>query len=100
MHPSHEVHTLVGGHWGSETRVCWVLDLIVQGGASCIRTGDAPQNMGVVRHIAPNLLRQEPSKSSLKTKRFRAVLNDAYLERVLGLQDAIVLSAPPGVSMN
>lgn len=52
---------------------------------SRIRSGDAPQNMGVVRHIALNLLRQEPSKGSLKTKRFRAALNDHYLAEVLGL---------------
>ncbi|PDW01156.1 ISAs1 family transposase [Candidatus Chloroploca asiatica] len=32
------------------------------------RTGNAPQNMGVVRHIALNRLRQEPSKGSVKTK--------------------------------
>lgn len=73
------------GHWGIENCVHWVLDVIFHEDASRIRTGDAPQNMGVVRHIALNLLRQEPSKGSVKTKRFRAALNDAYLERVLGI---------------
>jgi predicted transposase YbfD/YdcC len=80
-----EVNTLVRGHWGIENRVHWVLDVIFHEDASRIRTGDAPQNMGVVRHIALNLLRQEPSTGSVKTKRFRAALNDAYLERVLGI---------------
>jgi hypothetical protein len=47
--------------------------------------GDAPQNMGVLRHIALNLLRQEPRKGSLKTKRFRAALDQTYLATVLGL---------------
>ena len=79
------------GHWGIENRVHWVLDVIVHEDASRIRTGDAPQHMGVVRHIALNLLRQEPGKGSVKTKRFRAALNDAYLERVLGIEDAIAL---------
>jgi hypothetical protein len=41
--------------------------------------------MAVVRHMALNLLRQDPSQGSLKTKRFRAALNDDYLARVLGL---------------
>lgn len=80
-----EVNALVRGHWGIENCVHWVLDVIFHEDASRIRTGDAPQNMGVVRHIALNLLRQEPSKGSVKTKRFRAALNDAYLERVLGI---------------
>jgi hypothetical protein len=68
-----------------ENRVHWVLDVTFYEDASRIRTGDAPQNMGVLRHIALNLLRQEPSKGSLKTKRFRAALNDDYLATVLGL---------------
>ncbi len=79
------VNHLVRGHWGIENRVHWVLDVTFDEDASRIRTGDAPQNMGVLRHIALNLLRQEPSKGSLKTKRFRAALNDAYLARVLGV---------------
>ncbi|NCC33174.1 MAG: ISAs1 family transposase [Chloroflexia bacterium] len=85
VHPPREGKTLVRAHWGIENRVHWGLDVIVHEDASRIRTGDAPQNMGVVRHIALNLLRQEPSKGSVKTKRFRAALNDAYLERVLGI---------------
>ena len=80
-----EVNALVRGHWGIENRVHWVLDVIFHEDASRIRTGDAPQNMGVVRHIALNLLRQEPGKGSVKTKRFRAALSDTYLEQVLGL---------------
>ena len=79
------VNHLVRGHWGIENRVHWVLDVTFHEDASRIRTGDAPQNMGVLRHIALNLLRHEPSKGSLKTKRFRAGLNDDYLARVLGL---------------
>jgi predicted transposase YbfD/YdcC len=79
------VNALVRGHWGIENCLHWVLDVTFQEDASRIRTGDAPQNMGVVRHIALNLLRQETSTSSLKTKRFRAALNDAYLAQVLGL---------------
>jgi hypothetical protein len=69
------VHALVRGHWGIENRVHWVLDVVFHEDASRIRTGHAPQNMGVVRHIARNLVRQEPSKGSVKAKRFRAALN-------------------------
>jgi hypothetical protein len=84
----------VRGHWGIENRVHWVLDVIFHEDASRIRTGDAPQHMGVVRHIALNLLRQESSKGSVKTRSLRAALNDAYRERVLGIKDAMALGAP------
>lgn len=76
---------LVRGHWGIENRVHWILDVPFHEDASRIRTGDAPQTMGVLRHIALNLLRQEPRKGSLKTKRFRAALDETYLAAVLGL---------------
>lgn len=80
-----EVNALVRSHWGIENRVHWVLDVIFREDASRIRTGAAPQNMGVVRHIALNLIRQESSKGSVKAKRFRAALNEDYLARVLGI---------------
>ena len=78
------VNDRVRRHWGIENCVHWVLDVIFHEDASRIRTGDAPQNMAGLRHIALNLLRQEPSKGSLKTKRFRAALNDGYLAHLLG----------------
>ncbi len=80
-----EVNALVRSHWGIENRVHWVLDVIFHEDASRIRTGAAPQNMGVVRHIALNLIRQESSKGSVKAKRFHAALNEDYLARVLGI---------------
>jgi predicted transposase YbfD/YdcC len=76
---------LVRGRWGSENCVHWVLDVTFHEDASRIRTGAAPQKMGVLRHIALNLLRREPRKGSLKTKRFRAALDESYLATVLGL---------------
>jgi hypothetical protein len=37
----------------------------------------------VIRHIALNLLKQHPGKQSLKRKRFRAALDDAFLMEIL-----------------
>ena len=93
VYPLHEVHALVRGHWGSENRVYWVLDVIFYEDTSRIQTGYAPQHTGVVRHIACNLLRQEPGKVSVKTKSFRTDINDAYLKRVLGMYNAIALAS-------
>ncbi|MBO9325313.1 MAG: transposase [Roseiflexus sp.] len=62
----------------------WALDVTFYEDASCIRSGDAPQNMGVLRHIALNLICQESSKGGVETKRFRAALDETYLAKVLG----------------
>ncbi|MEI6179716.1 MAG: ISAs1 family transposase, partial [Chloroflexales bacterium] len=79
------VNDLVRGHWGIENRLHWVLDVPFHEDACRIRSGDAPQNMAVIRHSALNLLRKESRKGSIKTKRFRAALSETYLARVLGL---------------
>jgi len=75
----------VRAHWGIENSVHWVLDVVFNEDASRIRTDHAPQNMAVLRHITLNLLRQEPSRGSLKTKRFRCALSEDYLAQVLGI---------------
>lgn len=75
--------TAVRGHWGIENQVHWVLDVTFHEDASRVRTGDGAQNFAVLRHIALNLLRREPSAGSLRTKRFRAALDETYLLQVL-----------------
>ena len=76
---------IIRAHWGIENSVHWALDVAFQEDASRIRTDHAPQNMAVLRHITLNLLRQEPSRGSLKTKRFRCALSEDYLAQVLGI---------------
>lgn len=73
----------VRGHWGIENQVHWVLDVTFCEDASRIRSGDGAENFTVLRHIALNLLRHEPSKGSINTKRFRAALDTDYLLKVL-----------------
>lgn len=70
-------------HWGTKNQVHWVLDVTFGEDGSGVRMGDAPQNFAVLRHIALNLLRHAPGKGSIKTKRFRAALDDHYLRQVL-----------------
>ncbi len=68
---------------GIENAVHWVLDLTFREDDSHVWTGNAAQNFAVLRHIALNLLRQEPSKGSIKTKRLRAGWDTDYLRKVL-----------------
>ena len=75
----------VRGHWGIENRLHWVLDVSFSEDGSRVRKAYAPENLGLLRRIALNLLRQEPSKGSLKGKRKRAGWDSAYLATVLGI---------------
>jgi predicted transposase YbfD/YdcC len=74
----------IRGHWGVENRLHWVLDVLFREDASSVRLGDGAQNFAVLRHLALNLLRQDRTvRGSLATKRFRAALDDTYLQRLL-----------------
>jgi predicted transposase YbfD/YdcC len=72
-------------HWGIENSVHWVLDVVFHEDQSRIRVGNADQNMAVLRHIALNMVRQDPSKGSMRVKRKRAGCDNDYLRQVLGL---------------
>jgi hypothetical protein len=60
-----------------------VLDVILNEDRSRVRVGNAAQNFAVLRHIALNLLPHEASTGSIKTRCFRAALDDQYLRKVL-----------------
>ncbi len=70
-------------HWGIENSVHWVLDIGFREDESRIRTGHAPENMAVLRHIALNLLRNDDTPLGMKNKRLKAARNINYLAHVL-----------------
>jgi predicted transposase YbfD/YdcC len=70
-------------HWGIENSLHWVLDVIFREDDSRIRTGYAPENFNVIRQLAINLLKKEPSKLSIKKKRFKAALSDEFRESLI-----------------
>jgi len=73
----------VRGHWGIENRLHWVLDVVFKDDLSRLRTGHAPENMALVRHMATNLLHRAKPTTSLKNRRKRAGWNTSYLESLI-----------------
>jgi predicted transposase YbfD/YdcC len=73
----------VRGHWGIENSLHWVLDVTFREDDSRLRTGYGAENFAVIRHIALNLLKREPSNGSLKRKRYKAALSNEFPSNVL-----------------
>jgi predicted transposase YbfD/YdcC len=73
----------VRAHWGVENRLHWVLDVVFHDDLARLRTGNGPQNMAVVKHMAMNLVRNPNDKHSLKVRRKLANLNPDYLETLI-----------------
>jgi predicted transposase YbfD/YdcC len=73
----------IRSHWGIENSFHWVLDVTFGEDDSRIRSGDSPQNMAVLRHLALNILKRDPSKGSLRQKRYKAALDDTFLSQLL-----------------
>ena len=73
----------VRAHWGVENALHWVLDVVFHDDLSRLRTGDGPQNMAIVKHMAMNLVRNPRDRHSLKNRRKLANLNPDYLETLL-----------------
>ncbi len=70
-------------HWSIENSLHWVMDVTFQEDRMRTRKGDSAQNLIVLRNIALNILKNDPSKGSLRQKRYRAALDDSFLLQLL-----------------
>jgi predicted transposase YbfD/YdcC len=70
-------------HWAVENSLHWVLDVIFREDDSRVRSGDAAQNMAILRQFALNIIKKDTAKGSIRTKRFKAGLNTTFLEQLL-----------------
>jgi predicted transposase YbfD/YdcC len=71
-------------HWSIENSLHWVLDIAFREDDSRIRKGYGPENFATLRHMALNLLKQEPTaKVGIQNKRLIAGWDNSYLEKVL-----------------
>lgn len=79
MSIAHAIRT----HWGIENQVHWMLDVNFGEDKNQL-SGDGAENFSLLSKIAMNLLKQEKrTKLSLNNKRFKAAMDQDYLEDVL-----------------
>ena len=77
--------SLVRGHWSVENRCHWVLDVTFGEDHSQVRDKTAAHNFSIQRELAIKVLRDHPSKLSLRRKRRRASLDPNFRLELLGI---------------
>lgn len=70
-------------HWSIENQLHWVMDVTFNEDQMRTRQGHSAQNLIVLRNMALNILKQDTSKGSLRQKRYRAALDETFLEQLL-----------------
>lgn len=71
-------------HWGIENGLHWCLDVSFREDHCRVRKDHAPENLGILRHMAMNLLKREQSlKGGIQTKRLKAAWDHDYLLKIL-----------------
>ena len=74
-------------HWSIENGLHWVLDVTMNEDQARNRADNGPQNLALLRRLALNLAKLEPSKGSMKGKIKRAGWDDTFLLALLAQFD-------------
>ncbi len=78
------ISNAIRNHWGIENGLHWCLDISFREDHCRVRKDHAPENLGILRHMAINLLKQEKSlKGGIQTKRLKAAWDHNYLLKIL-----------------
>jgi predicted transposase YbfD/YdcC len=73
----------VRNHWRMENCLHWQLDVTLAEDASRIQKRHGGENFALLRRLALALLKRHPGKGSIRTKRYQATLDVAFLEEIL-----------------
>ena len=81
--PPERFNAIVREHWSIESRMHWVLDVMINEDRSRNRKDNCPDNLALLRKLTPNLARSEPSNGSIRGKLKRAGWDNNYLAIIL-----------------
>jgi predicted transposase YbfD/YdcC len=76
---AHLLGPVVRSHWSVENSLHWIMDMVFRDDECRVRTDHAPANFAAIKHMAQNLLRIAPGKSSLRSRRKAAGWDDNFL---------------------
>lgn len=80
------LNDVIRNHWGVENSAHWVLDVTLSEDACRVANKRAAANLAIIRRMALNLLRHEPSagkRVSIKRRRWWCCIDRQYLMAVL-----------------
>jgi predicted transposase YbfD/YdcC len=80
---AHLLGPVVRSHWSIENRLHWIMDMVFRDDECRVRTDHAPANFAAIKHMAQNLLRNAPGKSSLRSTRKAAGWDDDFLASLI-----------------
>lgn len=80
--PEH-FNAIVRSHWGIENGLHWVLDVVMDEDQARNRKDHGPQNLALLRKLALNLAKLEPSKGSMRGKLKQAGWDNTFLVQIL-----------------
>lgn len=76
-------NAIVRSHWSIENGLHWVLDVVMDEDQARNRKDHGPQNLALLRKLALNLAKLEPSKGSMRGKLKQAGWDNAFLTKIL-----------------
>jgi predicted transposase YbfD/YdcC len=76
-------NAIVRSHWGIENALHWVLDVVMDEDQARNRKDHGPQNLALLRKLALNLAKLEPSKGSMRGKLKQAGWDNSFLAQIL-----------------
>jgi predicted transposase YbfD/YdcC len=77
------LNAIVRSHWGIENSLHWVLDVVMDEDQARNRKDHGPENLALMRKLALNLAKREPSKGSMRGKLKRAGWDNTFLVQIL-----------------
>ncbi len=80
------ISSSIRAHWGIESTLHWTLDMTFREDESRVRTGNAAENMAVVRHISLNMLqnaRKTEKDISIRGLRKKAGWGNSTLDNII-----------------